>query len=473
MTGSTALLAAWPYLIAVLHAAIALGATGHAVLRKRDTRAAIGWAGVIWLTPVLGALLYVWLGINRIERRARELRARRPASGPSTDLCECSVETLDRALAPEGRHLASLVRLVGEVTRGPLVAGNCVTPLANGGAAYPAMLAAIDEASRSLTLTTYIFENDRAGGRFLEALRRAVARGVGVRVLLDDVGARYSWRPMPRALREAGIPVATFLPTRIPWRFQYSNLRSHRKILVADGVVGFTGGMNIYEGNCLELEPRHPVQDLHFRLTGPVVAQLQEAFAEDWAFCTGELLLGEPWFSTVERAGPVLARGITDGPDVDFEKLRLTILGAVACARSSILIVTPYFLPDASLVTALNVAALRGVAVDIVLPEENDLLLVKWASTALLGQVLERGCRVWLSPPPFDHTKLMVVDGLWTLFGSANWDPRSLRLNFEFNVECYDRELGALLAGQVRDKMNQSRQVSLADIDGRRLPIQL
>jgi cardiolipin synthase len=196
-------------------------------------------------------------------------------------------------------------------------------------------------------------------------------------------------------------------------------------------------------------------------------------FAEDWAFCTGEVLKGEPWFSAVESEGPVLARGISNGPDDDFEKLRLTILGAIACARSSILVVTPYFLPDASLITALNVAAMRGVEVDIVLPAENNLTLVKWASTALLWQVLERGCRVWLSPPPFDHTKLMLVDGLWTLLGSANWDPRSLRLNFEFNAECYDRELATSLTDRVRSKMQQSRPLTLAHVDGRPLPIQL
>jgi cardiolipin synthase len=169
----------------------------------------------------------------------------------------------------------------------------------------------------------------------------------------------------------------------------------------------------------------------------------------------------------------VLARGIPDGPDADFEKLRLTLLGAIACARSSILVVTPYFLPDASLLTALSVAAMRGVEVDIVLPGKNNLSLVQWASTALLWQVLEHGCRVWLSPPPFDHTKLMLVDGLWTLLGSANWDPRSLRLNFEFNVECYDRQLATALAVGVRANMARSRPASQFDVDGRSLPVRL
>ncbi len=463
-------LAFWPLLVAGLDVVLALVASGHAVLSKRDTRAAIGWVGVIWLTPLLGVLLYVWLGINRIERRARSLRADRHRLGSSAGFGECRTEVPDQADTLVGSPLEPLVNLVREVTRRPLSAGNRVMPLINGDQAYPAMLQAIERAAQSITLTTYIFDHDSAGQIFVEALRRAVMRHVEVRVLIDYVGAHYTWRPIPRWLRRSGIPYAQFLPTLIPWRFQYSNLRSHRKILVVDGRIGFTGGMNIHEGNCLERQPRHGVQDLHFRLAGPVVAQLQSVFADDWAFCTGELLQGEPWFSAVEPEGPVLARGIPDGPDDDFETLRLTLLGAIACARSSVLIVTPYFLPDASLIAALNVAVLRGVQVDLILPQKIDQALVQWASTALLWQVLQRGCRIWLSPPPFDHTKLMVVDQLWTLLGSANWDPRSLRLNFEFTVECYDRTLATSLTELVRSKIQQSRPLSLADVDGRHLP---
>ena len=184
--------------------------------------------------------------------------------------------------------------------------------------------------------------------------------------------------------------------------------------------------MNIREGCLLSLNPSHPVQDLHFRVEGPVVAHLQEALTEDWAFCTGEELHGERWFPPLGPAGSVIARGIVDGPDEDFEKLRLSLLGAVACARCSLLIVTPYFLPDSALITALNVAALRGVEVDIILPQKGNLPVVQWASTAQLWQNVQRGCRVFLSPPPFDHSKLMVVDGAWTLIGSANWDARHL-----------------------------------------------
>ena len=175
----------------------------------------------------------------------------------------------------------------------------------------------------------------------------------------------------------------------------------------------------------------------------------------------------------LEPAGPVVARGIPDGPDEDFETVRWTLLGALACARSTVRIVTPYFIPDAALVTALNVAALRGVRVDVVLPERLNLPVVQWAATAQLWQVMRPHFRVFLTAPPFDHTKLMVVDGVWSLVGSANWDPRSLRLNFEFDVECYDVALARELDALVDERMSLARQLTLEELEARPLPIRL
>jgi cardiolipin synthase len=204
-----------------------------------------------------------------------------------------------------------------------------------------------------------------------------------------------------------------------------------------------------------------------------VVAHLQEVFADDWFFTTGEALRGEKWFPELENRGSVIARGVADGPDEDFEKLRWTILGALAAAQHSIRVATPYFLPEPAIISALNLAALRGVAVDILLPARNNLPFVQWASAAHWWQVLERGCRIWLSPPPFDHSKLFLVDDCWALVGSTNWDPRSLRLNFEFNVECYDADLTRTLGEWFDTQLRPSRQVTLEEADARSLPIRL
>jgi len=345
--------------------------------------------------------------------------------------------------------------------------------LVNGDAAFPAMLAAIQQAKRSITLATYIFDHDEAGLAFAGALGEAVRRGVEVRVLVDAAGTRYSWPPITGALKREGIPYARFLPTFAPWRLLSMNLRNHRKILVVDGRIGFTGGMNIRVGNCLEKRPSHPVRDLHFRIEGPVVAHLQEVFADDWLFTTGEALRGDVWFPALEACGSVLARGIADGPDEDFEKLRWTILPALAAAKRSLRIATPYLLPDATIIAALNLAAMRGVQVDILLPSKSNLPFVQWASSAHWWQLLERGCRIWLSPPPFDHSKVLLVDDAWALVGSANWDPRSLRLNFEFNVECYDPKLARTLAEWFEGVRQQSRQTTLAEADSRSLPVRV
>ena len=461
------------YLASALHVAISLVASVHVLLHKRDTRAATGWIGLIWLSPVVGSALYVLLGINRIKRRARSLRRGQVRLEPPAERA-CRVEEVEATVAAEGAHLLPLAGLVGQVTGRPLLAGNVIEPLDNGDEAYPAMLRAIDETTRSVSLCTYLFGDDRAGRPFIEALARAVQRGVAVRVLVDDIGARYGWRlPTFLPLRRAGVRAAPFIPSLAPGYIPYLNLRDHRKILVADGRLGFTGGMNIHEDYYHQVQPRRPKRDLHFRVRGPVVATLQQAFADDWAFATGEALRGDAWFPPLDEAGPVLARVVTDGPDDDRDTLLTVILGALATARASVAIMTPYFLPDAALISALEVAALRGVQVDILLPRQNNLRLVQWASTALLGLVVEGGCRVWSSPPPFDHTKLMVVDRVWTFLGSANWDQRSLRLNFELNLECYSPSLSAALDRWFRDRLARAAPVTLAQINGRSLPVQL
>jgi len=173
------------------------------------------------------------------------------------------------------------------------------------------------------------------------------------------------------------------------------------------------------------------------------------------------------------EAGNVIARVITDGPDADYDKVRWTLLGALSCAQTSVQILTPYFLPAPSLITALNLAAMRGVKVDIMLPAESNLPFVHWASRAMWWQVLERGCRLWLSPPPFDHSKLMIVDNHWVFLGSANWDPRSLRLNFELNVEGYGREFARTLEVIFTNKLQEARPVSLEEVDARTVPVRL
>ncbi len=464
--------AVWPVLVAICAILVAGSASAHVILHKRDVRAAIGWVGLIWLVPFAGAGLYGLLGINRIQRRAAELRPHRSPTSEPLALPHRTDEAPVPPLATEDRHLAAIARLIDTTAAHPLTFGNAVEPL-TGTAAYDAMIEAIARSERTVAMSTYIFDNDRAGRLFADALQAAVARGVVVRVLIDGVGARYSFPPMTGNLRARNIPVAEFLPTFVPVHMAYANLRNHRKILVIDGRIGFTGGMNVRRTHLLAADRRDGTADTHFRIEGPVVAHLMSTFADDWAFCAGEGLPGADWFPPLAAAGGIVARGIAAGPDEDFERIRYAILAALSQAQRRIRIVTPYFVPEPILMTSLALAAMRGVEVDICIPRRNNLRLVQWASRAKIGQLLAAGCRVWQTPPPFDHSKLMTVDGTWSLIGSANWDQRSLRLNFEFNVECYDKALAAGLDALIETKTAASRPLLLEAIEARGLLVKL
>jgi cardiolipin synthase A/B len=442
----------------------ALIASGHAVIYKRESRSASLWVVLIWVMPALGPILYLLMGVNRVQRRAARLRAY---------MVRHRAEQHAVADEPAGTHLAPLARMLNHVVERPLVAGNSVEDLVDGAQAYPAMLEAINAARSSIMLASYIFNGDGIGAQFVEALARAHERGVAVRVLVDDVDVRFTRSSAAKPLRKAGVPLGVFNPPFVPARLNAVHLRNHRKILVVDGSVGFTGGMNIDRRYWQAEAPAETSRDIHFRLRGPVVAQLAEVFAEDWHFATGEALRGAPWFVPLEPAGEVMARCIDDGPDEATEPLRWSMVAGLNQAQRSVRIMTPYFVPDGGVITALDVAAMRGVQVDILLPSVSDLPHVHWAAWGQLWQVLERGCRVWRSPGPFDHSKLMVVDGAWTLLGSANWDARSLRLNFELNVECYSIELGARMDGLVQARLNGAKEVTAAEVEERSLPIKL
>ena len=447
---------------------IALATSAHALLYKRDPRSSAIWVILIWILPVAGPLLYLLLGINRVERRAGRLRRRhRRRDGVP------AAAALHPARLPEGAPWDGLQRLLDRVAGRPLTAGNSLEVLDGGAAAYPAMLAAIEGAERSIGLASYIFDGEGIGREFIAALARARRRGVAVRVLIDDFDVRFTRGGAAPALRAAGVTVGVFNPPLLPARWSAIHLRNHRKILVVDGALGFTGGLNI---DARYWRPDDPVRaggDLHARIRGPVVAQLAEVFADDWHFATGENLRGEAWFPAPRTSGTTPLRGIAAGPDERGDRLRWVLQGALNAAQRRVRVVTPYFLPDAPLLAALNAAALRGVEVDVILPARGDLPHVDWAVRANLWQVLEGGCRVWLQPEPFDHTKLLVVDDAWFLLGSANWDARSLRLNFEFVLEGFDPGLGAKLAGAAEARRQRAHAVTREELAARSLPVKL
>ncbi|MGQ3293995.1 MAG: phospholipase D-like domain-containing protein, partial [Shinella sp.] len=370
-----------------------------------------------------------------------------------------------------GGALAAMQRLGDTVGRCKLTSGNRIAVLSTGDEAYAAMLAAIDAAERSILLETYIFDRDKAGERFVRALSAAVARGVEVRVLIDAVGARYSIPSIVSELQRANVPTDVFNGNIVMGlRLPYANLRTHRKILIVDGSIAFTGGLNIRAGFCTEFSGEAAALDTHFRITGPIVSDLFRIAYEDWRFSGGDELSHEAWQIAPPPDAPgdgMLARIVPSGPDKSLETNHRVLMGAVSVAKKHIHIMSPYFLPDRELISAIVTAARRGVEIDIVVPSANNLKLVDLAMTAQFDQMLKHGCRIWRASGAFNHSKLTVVDGVWSYVGSSNIDPRSLRLNFEVDIEVVDADFADLIGRRIGAALSEAVEVKLDELRAR------
>jgi cardiolipin synthase len=451
-------------LVGILYVLLAAAVTVDVLLKKSDVRGALGWIGAAWFSPILGGLIYYLFGINRVTRRA--LRMSRLTDAQIEDQVSADLKG-----APE--NICALFDVGARLNGGPLTGGNDLAVLQGGDAAYPEMLAAIASARQSIALTSYIFRDDAAGRKFSDALIAAKARGVAVRVLLDSVGAGYIFSPTFSRLRAGGVTAARFLHTWLPWRMPFLNMRNHRKLLVVDGAIAFMGGMNIGAENCRTLHPRDFITDIHFRVRGPVVRLIMDAFARDWSFTTHESLDEDFWWPDLAPRGPVYAQGLRSGPDADIYKLEMLLGAALSLAKKRIRIVTPYFLPDARLQFAIAQACLRGVEVDIVIPERCNYLIMDWAMRAHLRFFRHIAANIYTTAPPFDHSKLCLMDDGWCLIGSSNWDARSFRLNFEFDLECYDPALGQELNAIIDAKIARGNKLSMAALIARPVWIRL
>ncbi len=462
------------YVAAGAGAAFQVTSACHALLNKRDPRSQLGWVVVCIMLPIVGAIGYWLFGVNRIRTRARRWQARGRFRVAGDQRLQLQAIRSLAALHPErAEEVIQLLQISERVTQRPLLGGNLVEPLYNGDRAYPAMLEAIDQAKKYIHLSSYIFNVDKSGAEFVEALGRASERGVEVRILVDAIGEKYGRPRLAKAMKRfPRAQVALFLPLTLSWKSIRVNLRNHRKMLVADGAVAFTGGMNIALRHVVsDADNQHPTADIQFRLRGPAVNALCETFLEDWFFATGEAVDWAP--EEVPVAGRALCRCIKDGPNEDFERLQWILVGAMSCARESIRIVTPYFIPGRELLAAINSAVLRGVEVELILPRVSNLPYVDWACRAMLWEVLQYGTAIYWQPAPFDHSKLFLMDGFYVNLGSANLDPRSLRLNFELNLEVYDAELAAALGRHVDSLRARSTRVTVDVLDARSFLVKL
>ena len=447
------------YFWVLLHFTLVAFAIFHALLYKRDTRSATGWIMISIFVPFMGAIAYYLFGINRVKSRALNI---------SRGLFEVAYEIGEQKVIPFYTGETNIRDIGLRITGRLASSNNYVEPFFTGKSAYAAMLAAIKNSQSSVFLSTYILNLDQTGKSFVAALERAVQRGVNVLVLIDGVGELYSKERITKILRKKKIKTTQFLPPKLFPPSVYINLRNHRKLLIVDREIAFAGGMNISDDHSSVVKGYDAISDAHFRLTGNVVNELIKLFERDWRFSNGEKIPFELNHLPLEnKSSNMLCRVIPDGPDAELDTLALTIQAVISSAEKSVLVVTPYFIPSREMIAALQVASLRGVAVTIVLPGENNLFFMHWANRNVLTELLKWGVKIYYQPAPFAHTKLLLIDSDYSLIGSANIDPRSLRLNFELGVEIFSETLNLQLNEYMQNIISESRAVTFDELANR------
>jgi cardiolipin synthase len=436
----------WGALYTTLWVLLAWFASMHILLNKRQSRSAMLWLFWVWIVPFLGALTYWYFGFNKLGAFARHAPVRPGYTRGKQD----RLRTLSDSIAGTRWRMHNRTRL-----------------LVDGDQAYPAMLAAIEAARHSVALQTYIYSGDDVGERFTAALEAAARRGVAVRVLVDGLGAWSIRRSLRRRLAAAGGEARAYLRVDKLFRQPLFNLRNHRKLLLVDGQVAFTGGINISREHTksalIKLQRlskrlrQAPIRDVHFELKGPMVADLQASFAADWVKSGGPPLRGSAWHfkPRFAKAGQDQGRMVLSGPDHNLERIYELLLAALSQARQSVDLCTPYFVPDQALLMALRSLGHAGVRVRLLVPRLTDHLFMAWASREYFDDLISAGVQVWEMKGSFIHTKVARIDEDWCFVGSANLDPRSFRLNFELNVELRSaalaRDLDRLLESYLRD----------------------
>jgi cardiolipin synthase len=418
------------------------------VLQKREPVATVSWLISLAALPYLGFLIYYVFGPQRIRRQqVRRVRARAALPAPPPGFSP----------SPEAIELAK----IAQATTGlPPTTATDARLLIDGAAKYVALLEAVAQAREHIHLEYYIYQPDRTGTALRDALVERASAGVPVRLLLDAVGSGKATDHFLKPLLDAGGEVAWFHPMRLHWFWKrpWLNLRTHRKIVVIDGRIGFTGGINITDEEDERLRPDDAYRDLHLRLEGDVVRVLQLVFVEDWAYATGQTPLQLP-HPAPTAIGVIPAQVLVSGPDAAWEPIHRIHVGAIHAARRRVWLVTPYFVPGEAAMMALTSAALGGVDVRLLVPKLSDSKLVTYAARSYFDDLLAAGVKIHEYGPRMMHSKALLCDDDLAIIGSANFDHRSFRLNFEVSVMFRDAGLVAELAELIQHECSHAPRV--------------
>ena len=447
------------YLLTVVFIAILI------ILENRNPVKTISWILVLVLLPLIGIVFYLFFGQ---EYRKSKMYSRKGLKDLEK-LRNLTLEQLDNL--PENHFQINsrlyskkrLMNLMLSNSNAILTNNNEIQVLRNGEETFPEIFRTIESAKHHIHLEYYIIEDDRIGNHLRKLLIRKALEGVEVRLIYDDVGSWELKRKFIRSMSDAGIKVDCFMRVRFPMLTSKVNYRNHRKILVVDGETAFVGGLNFADRYRDGVPGIGHWRDTHLKVVGGGATALHIIFMADWYFVSKEILKGDQYFKPFESGNGKLVQMTASGPDSDWESISQAYFTAIASATNFVFISTPYLMPTPDIVTALKTSALGGIDVRIIVPGLSDAITPKWGTNSFVEELLEAGVKVYFYRAGFIHSKVIVVDGIFSSVGTANLDFRSLETNFEVNAMIYDEEIAGILASQFLEDQDKSELIILEE----------
>jgi cardiolipin synthase len=454
---------AMPSLVTILYFLTVVTIAILIILENRNPVKTISWILVLVLLPFAGIVIYLFFGQ---EYRKTKMFSRKGLKDLEK-LRNLTLEQLDNL--PKNHNLLGeklyekrrLINLMLTNSNAILTSDNEVKVLLNGDQTFPEIFEAMENARHHIHLEYYIIENDKIGNRLRETLIRKAKEGVEVRLIFDDVGSWELNKKFIRSMSDAGVQVDCFMKVRFPMLTSRVNYRNHRKILVVDGETAFVGGLNFADRYLEGIPEIGAWRDTHLKVKGGAATALQIIFMADWYFVSKEVLRGDNYFRPFVPGIGKLVQMTASGPDSDWESISQAYFMAIASANEYVYISTPYLMPTSDIVTALKTAALGGVDVRIIVPGLSDAITPKWGTNSYIEELLEAGIKIYFYKAGFTHSKVIVVDDVFSSVGTANLDFRSLETNFEVNAMIYDPEIAQTLAAQFLNDQSKSEQVFL------------
>lgn len=456
---------AMPSLVTILYFLTVVFIAFLIILENRNPVKTISWILVLVLLPFVGIVIYLFFGQ---EYRKTKMFSRKGLKDLEK-LRNLTLEQLDNlpknhALIDEKRYSKKrLINLLLANSNALLTSDNAVQVLRNGDETFPAIFESIEKARHHIHLEYYIIEDDKIGNQLRELLIRKAREGVEVRLIFDDVGSWELRKKFIRSMSDAGVKVDCFMKVRFPMLTSRVNYRNHRKILVVDGETAYVGGLNFADRYRDGVPGIGPWRDTHLKVVGGGATALQIIFMADWYFVSKEILKGHKYFRHFKSGNGKLVQMTASGPDSDWESISQAYFSAIATATEYVYISTPYLMPTSDIVTALKTSALGGVDVRIIVPGLSDAITPKWGTNSYVEELLEAGVKIYFYKAGFTHSKVIIVDDVFSSVGTANLDFRSLETNFEVNAMIYDEEIAQTLTNQFLDDQAKSEQVILAD----------